>query len=1258
MRRAGSRKRFIPSFDILEGRTVPAGNITSTFFEGHLRLEGDDEANQIRIVPSGTGGVTITALDGDTTINGQDGPFTVNATVKGLAVALGDGDDVLQIDGLFLGKDLAVNGNAGNDTITIDNTTVRYRGFIFGKDGDDTISITSSSFRREIQMFMGDGDDVLNLTSSRFGKHSVVHGGAGEDTLNGSGGNRFGEHSKVLSFEHRGTPSATLEANDDTATVAKGGTVNVNVAANDTAGAGATLDLASITITQQPTHGTVTVNNDGTVTYTHDNSTATTDSFKYTIKNSNGDTSNAATVSLTVSGTGNNAAPVANNDTATVAEGGTAIINVAANDTDSDGTINPASIVIFQNPVNGTVTVNNDGTVTYIHNGSETTTDSFQYTIKDDDGTVSNVATVTVTITPTNDAPTAVNDTAQVTSGGTTTINVAANDTDSDGTLDLTTVTITQQPVNGTATANSDGTVTYTHNGSATTTDTFKYTIKDNSGNTSNAATVTVAIGNAPVANNDTATVAEGGNVNIPVSTNDTDSDGTINPATIVITQQPANGSVTVNSNGSVTYTHNGSETTSDTFKYTIKDNQGLVSNAATVTVTITPVNDAPTANNDTLFVTDGGSATFNVTTNDTDPDGTIDPASVTITQQPTLGSVTVNGDGTVTYTRSGPGTAADAFQYTVKDNTGATSNVATVTVTVDTPPVANDDTATVAEGGSTSINVAANDTDSDGTINPASIVIVTQPVNGLVTVNNDGTVTYVHDGSETTSDSFTYTIRDNAGAPSNTATVAITVTPVNDAPVANDDTGDTTPGGVVIIPVAANDTDADGTLDPASITIVTPPAHGTAVANADGTITYTHDGSATTTDTFDYTIKDNLGIVSNVATVTVTISLTNQAPVANDDAAFVTPFGQAFINVAVNDTDADGTIDPATIVITQDPAHGTVIVNADGTVTYVNDDPGAGTDSFQYTIKDDQGATSNAATVTVTVNLAPVANDDAATVDQGAATTIDVLGNDADVDGTLDTGSVTIVTPPQHGTAVVNPDGTITYTHDGTSAASDIFTYTVEDNNGIVSNPAAVSITVNFPNNTPPVANGDVLFTPTGGSATVNVLANDFDLDGSLDPATVTVTIGPTHGTFLVNADGTITYTHTGGGGGFDSFRYTVLDSFGAVSNEASVSVFIHDAPVAADDGFTLTQGDSAVFSILSNDTATGGATIDAATVMIVQSPTHGTLTINSDGTVTYLNDGAVVPSDTFSYTVKDTHGLTSNLGTVAITLLPAGGF
>src|SRR5206468_1966303 len=188
-------------------------------------------------------------------------------------------------------------------------------------------------------------------------------------------------------------------------------------------------------------------------------------------------------------------------------------------------------------------------------------------------------------------------------------------------------------------------------------------------------------------------------------------------------------------------------------------------------------------------------------------------------------------------------------------------------------------DAATVAEGASTTFDFAANDSDVDNALDLTSNQIVAGPANGSVVVNGDGTVTYTHDGSETTADSFTYTIRDAAGAISNVATVSLTVTPVNDAPVAVADAGTLAEGGATTIDLAANDTDAASALDLTSIQIVAGPAHGLVLVNGDGTVSYAHDGGETTADSFTYIIRDVANGVSNAAAVTLAVSPVNDAP-------------------------------------------------------------------------------------------------------------------------------------------------------------------------------------------------------------------------------------------------------------------------------------------------------------------------------------------------------------------------------------------
>ncbi len=218
-----------------------------------------------------------------------------------------------------------------------------------------------------------------------------------------------------------------------------------------------------------------------------------------------------------------NDAPVAMADSFTVNEGSTTILNLGNNDSDTDDGLDLASITILAAPANGTIdSINADGTITYTHNGTETLSDSFTYTINDLTGVTSNTVTVSLTITPLNDPPLAVANSFTVNEGSTNTLNLAGNDTDPDDGLDLTSITIISSPTNGTIdNINTDGTVEYTHNGSETLADSFTYTINDGGGNTSNTATVNLTItpqNDAPMITSD----GGGANANVSILTDNT----------------------------------------------------------------------------------------------------------------------------------------------------------------------------------------------------------------------------------------------------------------------------------------------------------------------------------------------------------------------------------------------------------------------------------------------------------------------------------------------------------------------------------------------------------------------------------------------------------------------------------------------------------------------------------------------------------------------------------------------------------------
>jgi|GEM_PF-1028335 len=278
--------------------------------------------------------------------------------------------------------------------------------------------------------------------------------------------------------------------------------------------------------------------------------------------------------------------------------------------------------------------------------------------------------------------------------------------------------------------------------------------------------------------------------------------------------------------------------------------------------------------------------------------------------------------------------------------------------------------------------------------------------------------ITYKPDPGYAGQDTFSYIVRDNKGAVSNEAIVKIN--PANTAPVANDDWTVTAAGVPVQVSVLANDTDIDGNIDVNTVVITLQPGNGAAVVDAGGKITYTSNPEFGGTDIFHYTVNDKAGAVSNEANVV--INPPNRAPVAKNDSAITDQNTPVTIDVVSNDTDLDDNIDSNTVTIQTSPAGGTAIVNEGGTITYTPGPEFSGTDSFTYTVSDGGGAASNEATVTINPsNLPPVAKDDKAVTGPNTPVTINVLANDTDTDGTINSGTIEVIQPPGHGTFVVH---------------------------------------------------------------------------------------------------------------------------------------------------------------------------------------------------------------------------------------------
>ncbi len=616
-------------------------------------------------------------------------------------------------------------------------------------------------------------------------------------------------------------------------------------------------------------------------------------------------------------------------------------------------------------------------------------------------------------------------------------------------------------------------------------TDSVTYILKDNDSPSTSSSTlgITITLDQPPTAVDDSNGVAALSTLSVNstngVLANDIDPNtGDIikvsavnsqSAAVGVATTLPSGAIITLNSNGSYTYNPNGAYdhlaqgvTSTDVINYTIADAAGYTS-SANLTITITGVNQAPVANNDSettnknsvLTITTGAS---NVLSNDTDVNdgdtivvGTVQGSAANLGVSTKLSSgalLTLNADGSYSYDPNnkfkhlGVGaTTTDSFVYKAKDNHNALSNTATVTITitgVNDPPVAVDDSSsstdqnTVLVVGTGAGNLLANDSDpnngdtiSVGTVQGSDLNVgqqITLASNAIVTVNADGSFSYDPNGQfnslglgASTTDSFVYQAIDNHGALSNTATVTINITGLNDTPVAVDDSNSTDEDAVLTVGsgadnLLANDSDIDvgdtltvGSVQGSALNVgqaLTLSSGALLTVNADGSYDYDPNGQftslalgASTTDSFNYQAQDNNGALSNTATVTITINGTNQSPVANDiniSTNYLVPYDISSTsdpnNIIMNDSDPDGDTLTVSEVNGNSANVGTEITLASGALLTVQANgnynydpngsfPAGGSDSFTYTIDDGNGGTASAQ-VNITVTFPPVVLD------------------------------------------------------------------------------------------------------------------------------------------------------------------------------------------------------------------------------------------------------------------------------------------
>ena len=960
-----------------------------------------------------------------------------------------------------------------------------------------------------------------------------------------------------------------------------------------------------------------------------------------------------------------NAAPVCTNGSATTPEDTAVAANL--NCTDADG--NPLTYTIVSGPTSGVLS-GSGASRTYTPNANFNGTDSF--TFKANDGTVdSNVATFNLTITEVNDAPTAVADSKSVAEDGVLTFAASTLTTnDSRGPANESGQTLTVTAVSSTASTHgsvslSAGTVTYTpdadYNGAAS----FSYTVQDN-GTTNGAADPKTATGtvnitvtevnDAPDAVDDSASVAEDGNTLVDVLGND--STGPANESgqalTITDVSTPAHGTAVVQS-GKVKYTPNADYNGSDSFTYTATDNgttngaNDFKSDTAMVSVTVTEVNDDPTAVADSKSVAEDGSLSFpasDLTANDSagpanESGQTLTVISVDPITGQTHGSVSLVA-GTITYTPDPDFNGLAKFDYTVQDN-GTTDGApdfktgtvyVNVTVTeVNDAPTATDDSKTVAEDGT--LAFPASDLTANDSAGPANesgqtltVTAVGSATHGSVSLVA-GTITYTPDADYNGPASFHYTARDNgttngaADPLEDEGTVDITITEVNDAPDAANDSAsvaeDNSTG--TLVDVLANDSvgPANESSQSLTITAVGTPAHGTAAVES-GKIRYIPtEADYNGTDSFTYTVTDNGTTAgeddfkSDTATVNVTVTEVNDDPTAVDDSATVAEDANVLVDVLANDSKGPANEFGQTLTITavSTPAHGSAVVQS-GQVKYTPDADYNGSDSFTYTATDN-GTTSgvndfksDTATVSVTVtdvNDRPVAAADSLTVAEDGSVTVGtatLTANDSPgpANESGQTLTITAVGSETHGSVSLNgTTGEVIFTPDGDYNGPGSFTYTVRDNGTTSGSPdyktdtGTVNVTVTEVNDAPHAVNDSASVAEDSSTGVlVDVLANDGKGAANESGQTLTITfVGtPSHGTAMLES-GKIRYTPTESNyNGPDSFGYTITDNgtTNGVADPKSDSAMVNITVTPVNDKPSVARNNA---SVTVNEASTG---------------------------------------------------------------------
>jgi hypothetical protein len=896
---------------------------------------------------------------------------------------------------------------------------------------------------------------------------------------------------------------------------------------------------------------------------------------------------------------GINEPPVARDDQVRTRVDQPVVVDVLGNDEDPDGDVLLVTALAGQ-PPDALVTQTADRTHVQVTPpaGFEGSL-GFDYTITDGRGGTA-TAHVTVDVASPDGAdnrpPVTVTDVAEARAGAAATLNVLLNDSDPDGdTLVLDSVTSTT----GAVTYDPSGQLSFTPDPTSPDgTVELEYVVADGFGATT-TGTVRVEIrldgsNNEPDARNDSGVTVTGKAITFNVLANDTDPDNDplsmagqptlLSPPDV----DPANVQMSISPDGELFF----AAAVAGSYLYSYSVIDGSESDTAIIRIDVDPATDnrPPVAVRDDLTIARGGTKTVYVLQNDADPDGDV----IALTDWSGADGISIDevqGTGfRITVAPDAPDRVQ--FRYAISD--GRSDPVpGTVVVSVsnassvDQAPVLRPDILELRPGRTAPVRVLLNDYDPEG--GPLRVVGVAEAPEATLRVGPGGQEIFVSVApGAVTGFSFGYDVVDEAGN-RNASFVQVRLVPEGEAnrpPIARPDVARTRVDAAITIAVLANDSDPDG--DPVRLeSIVAQPAFGTAVANADGTVTYTPIGDVTGSDRLRYVVVDAFGdgAIGEVLIGVIGVDGANHPPSAADDAYTVLAGSDPIaLDVTTNDYDMDG--DHLTVART---------AGADGVVdvldprTHVTFDPpatvpaGAETSgvqvTFTYDVDDGRGGSDSAVvTVTVVAALQPVApiavDDQAGPVRPGDVVTVDVRANDLDPDGARAALVVTPTDPVGDPALTIDPvSGLATIT---AGADTSDHSYTITDPSGLS---ASALVTLIVTDNLAPTIAPLEVETPAGQPVTLTLSDQVSDADGDELFFACCENARGGSATPTQSTAGTLvsTFTPDATFAGRASFAYSVDDQHGhVVAGSVIVRVLAPEnrPPVATDGALELEAG------------------------------------------------------------------------------------